>query len=88
MWGHVCGRVAIERQDFDRYFCGSDQAVAVPVEQLQTLGQPVPLDELRQRHPTFRAPQSHRYVAPDEVRQLLNGEYDHLVGERCTPEGT
>lgn len=79
VWREVGKETAVDRGEYDRYFEGVDCAIAIPVEELTELGTPVPLDELRQRHPAFRAPQSHRFLTSDEVSQILNGEYDELI---------
>lgn len=80
IWGRHGADAALSRQEFDYYFRGASRAVAISVGSARRLETPVDLTELRRRRPTFTAPQTFRYVVPHELRQILNGERDVLLG--------
>ena len=71
---------ALTRGEFDEYFAGCAEAVAITVSTARPLFNPVSLCELRRRSASFAPPQSYRYVEPSELSRLLNGEYGALVG--------
>lgn len=79
IWRRVGRAASVSREEFDRYFDGAPRAVAIHVEAVRCLQEPVALAELRRRLPSFRAPQSYRYLQQDEVNGLLNGERQLLV---------
>jgi hypothetical protein len=55
-------------------------AVAISVGQVRQLDEPLTLDELRRRRPTFHVPQSYRFMPADELGVVLNGERRFLFG--------
>ncbi len=69
----------LTRTEFDDYFADSHRAVAIRVGSARPLAKPVSLGELRRRRPTFSPPQSFRYVASQELSQILNGERRALL---------
>lgn len=80
IWDQHGGDAGLTRQEFDTYFLGAHQAVAICVGSARRLETPVGLGELRRRVPSFTAPQTFRYVIPYELAQILNGEREALLG--------
>lgn len=71
MWsqyGHVSG---VDRETFDNYFDGLEQAVVVELYAVERLRRGVPLLELRRRVSGFRPPQSFRYLGPADAAAVL-----------------
>jgi predicted transcriptional regulator len=64
-------RAGITRDEFDRYFAGTDKAIAIELTDIRRLEQPRPLDDLRRVLAGFRPPQSYRYLSPKEVAALI-----------------
>lgn len=64
-------RTGISRAEYDRYFMGSDQAVAILLTNIRRLERPRPLDDLRHRLNGFRPPQSYRYLDSCQVAALI-----------------
>jgi predicted transcriptional regulator len=79
IWASHGDASALTRQEFDEYFAGCSEAVAITVHSARPLFNPVSLGELRRRSASFIPPQSYRYVDPKELSRLLNGEYGALV---------
>lgn len=79
VWREFAGHAAVTRGEFDRYFAGVANGVAIRVRDVRRLPEPIPLAELRRRHPRFRPPQSFRYVDHRELSRLLNGERPQLL---------
>ncbi|WP_420451786.1 transcriptional regulator [Ilumatobacter sp.] len=69
----------LTRSEFRRYFDGAENAVAIEVCDVRSLEDPLTLDELRRRNPRFHVPQSYRFVPPDELAIVLNGERAQLL---------
>lgn len=79
MWDSHGGKSGLTRREYWEYFAGATMAVAISVTRVRKLEQPLTLDELRRRCPTFHAPQSFRFLGPTELQLLLNGERNVLV---------
>lgn len=60
----------LERDEFDRYFSGSPAAVAISLDEVQRLADPVPLSDLRRDRDWFRPPQSFRYLDDEQMASL------------------
>lgn len=80
IWSRRGADAALTREEFDDYFAGATQAVAIHVGGARRLETPVSLGELRRRRPTFTAPRTFRYMAPQELSEILNGECEALLG--------
>ncbi len=61
LWPRICSKVGISKVEFDAYFEGSNQAVAIHVQRPKTFKKPVGLDSLRDDH-SLIPPQSFRYL--------------------------
>ncbi len=76
VWTYCGSRTGLTKREYDDYFRGADLATAL------LLAAPRPLDawhslaELRESQPSFRPPQSFRYVA-DQDPVLLHGLGNH-----------
>lgn len=79
IWRRRGADAALTRKEFDDYFVGATQAVAIRVGGARRLDTPVPLGELRRRRPMFTAPQTFRYMVPQELSDILNGERQALL---------
>jgi predicted transcriptional regulator len=80
IWRKYGELTGLTKREFDDYFDDAKTAVAIATSKVRRLLNPLTLDELRQRHPQFLVPQSYRYVGPEELGQLLNGERQQLFG--------
>jgi predicted transcriptional regulator len=61
-WPHVRTRAGIGKRDYRHYFTGAEIAVAIWLADVRPLGRSIALEELRERWPWFRPPQSYCYV--------------------------
>lgn len=71
IWDHHGGATGLNRAEYDAYFDGVDQAVAISLRRIHRLAQPRPLDDLRRRLIGFRPPQSFRYLDSLQVASLI-----------------
>lgn len=71
IWRQHDKATGLTREEYDAYFGGADQAVAITLRNIRPLAQPRPLDELRKRLVGFRPPQSFRYLDPLQVASLI-----------------
>jgi predicted transcriptional regulator len=88
LWRRWGSQTALERDEYDAYLAGSDQACAIVVGAVTRFAFPVALAELRRRQAAFVTPQSYRFVRPDEFSALLNGQagqLERLFAERARP---
>jgi predicted transcriptional regulator len=80
MWSSYRTRSGLTRREYRDYFSGATVAVAINVGAVRQLDEPLPLEELRRRSPTFHVPQSYRFMPTDELGVVLNGERRALLG--------
>lgn len=80
MWEAHGEESGLTRQEYRDYFSGADIAVAIEVQDVARLPDPLGLTELRRRSPGFLVPQSYRFLQRDELRVALNGERQTLLG--------
>lgn len=66
-WGGLTGLV---REEFDEYLAGTTTASIMVVRSPLRLREPIPLAALRRRWRGFVAPQSYRFVRPEEATAL------------------
>jgi predicted transcriptional regulator len=71
IWRLYGDRTGLTRPEFDAYFTGVEQAVAITLKRIHRLEQPRPLEDLRRRLSGFRPPQSYRYLKGQEVAALI-----------------
>ena len=62
----------VDKQGFDNYYEGREIAYALQIMDVWEYENPVDLSKLRNRFPNFVAPQSWRYVKPEEYQSFLN----------------
>lgn len=62
LWGSVAGAAGVSRAEYDDYFRDAELAVAIWLTSVAEFRRHIPLDELRQRWPWFRPPQSYCFV--------------------------
>lgn len=82
-WRCHSGRLGLERHEFDAYLDGSRYAYLLHLTRVCRLDEPLHLHQLRQSG-GFRPPQSFRYIAASDPRQL----WDLLVvgvGDQVIP---
>ena len=70
VWRVVCKDAGIERDDYDAYYAGREVAYALEITKVWEYAHPVGLSTLKNRFQRFVAPQSWRYVKPEEYRSF------------------
>lgn len=70
IWQRYSGDIGITRPEYDAYFAGSAEAVAIALRAVRRLPRPVGLPQLRQGRAWFRPPQSFRYLNPEQAASL------------------
>lgn len=58
---------AIAREDYFRYYAGTERAFAIEIERVCVLGKPLPLGQLSS---TLKPPQSYTYLTREHVDRL------------------
>jgi predicted transcriptional regulator len=71
IWSEHGSETGISRPEYDNYFSGADQAVAIKLTNICRLDNPRPLDDLRHRLADFQPPQSYRYLDSIQVAALI-----------------
>ena len=71
LWTVVQSDAAIDRQQYDRYFEGSQRAIGILLEDPLMFRRPAPLKELRCSWPSFRPPQGFCYLSGEQL-ELIN----------------
>ncbi len=82
LWSRWGNHTALNRAEYDTYIAGSARPCAIIVSAAVAFPQAVSLPELRRRRHAFVTPQSYRFLDPDELGAVLNGEamqLEHLV---------
>lgn len=70
LWKKHGQKSGLQRAEFNSYFEGAAQSVAISVQGARRVIKPRTLDELRERLPGFAPPQSFSYVSQDDLRRL------------------
>ena len=70
IWRRHGRHTGITRIEYDAYFEGTSDAVAITLTAVRRLPQPVPLPELRRGREWFHPPQSFRYLDPAQIASL------------------
>lgn len=70
IWQQHGKHTGVTRREFDEYFKGSLEAVAITLSAVRRLPCPVGLAQLRQGQAWFRPPQSFRYLTPEQTAAL------------------
>lgn len=82
LWSRWGNRTALKRAEYDTYLAGSTRPCAIVVSAAVAFPQAISLSELRRRRHAFVTPQSYRFLDPDELGAVLNGEavqLEHLA---------
>jgi predicted transcriptional regulator len=67
IWRRHGRHTGVTRAEYDAYFEGASDAVAIALTAVRRLPRPVPLPELRQGREWFRPPQSFRYLNAEQT---------------------
>jgi predicted transcriptional regulator len=62
LWDDIGRDTGLSRAEYDHYFAGAKQAVAIHLEQVSPIAKPISLATLRKRWSWLQPPQSFRYV--------------------------
>lgn len=62
LWTSVKDNAGVTWEEYNDYFSGAEQAVAIWLREIVELEQPITLSELRKRWPWFRPPQSYCFL--------------------------
>ena len=62
LWEEVSEQAGLSREEYDAYFDGAEEAVAIFVRSPDKAGTPYSLDAIRRECPSFQPPQAFRYV--------------------------
>jgi predicted transcriptional regulator len=71
IWRAHGRETGISRSEYNAYFTGLDEAVAIKLVNIRRLDKPRPLRDLRARLSGFHPPQSYRYLGSAEVAALV-----------------
>ena len=71
IWKEHGSETGISRSEFNDYFEGLDEAVAIRLIDIHRLDKPRPLQDLRNRLSGFQPPQSYRYLDRAQVAALV-----------------
>ncbi len=70
IWDIVSEEAGVDKPEFDAYYAGRKVACALKVSDVWEYEKPMGLDELQGQFNKFVAPQSWRYLKPDELALL------------------
>ncbi len=62
LWRRVHGAAGVSVEEYSAYFSGAARAAAIWLTRVEPLDRPIKLQELRDRWPWFRPPQSYCFV--------------------------
>lgn len=68
---------AVTKAEYDAYFQGASQAVAIYLEDIRALDNPVSLSDIRRNHKTFHPPQSWHFLNAAQLDKLIGGHAAH-----------
>jgi predicted transcriptional regulator len=71
IWRQHGPETGISRREYENYFEGLDQAVAIKLVNIRRLKRPRPLEDLRSQLAGFQPPQSYRYLDSAQVAALV-----------------
>lgn len=72
----VCA-AAVSEAEYDTYFDGASRAVAIHLENVVALHDPVTLRDMRGNHGTFQPPQSWHFLDEAQLSRLVRGHVAH-----------
>jgi predicted transcriptional regulator len=70
IWRKHGSKTGISKSEYDDYFVGLDDAVAIKLVYIRRLDKPRPLQDLRDSLAGFQPPQSYRYLDSAQVAAL------------------
>jgi predicted transcriptional regulator len=70
LWRTVKADAAVNRQEYDSYFEGSERAIGIVLEEPVEFQNPAPLEQLRDAWPGFRPPQGFCYLTPQQIELI------------------
>lgn len=78
LWGSVKKKAYLSRKEYDEYFQGVFEGVAIFINEVWSLQEPIELVELKKRIRDFQPPQSFRYIRAEEIKvplihSIING---------------
>jgi predicted transcriptional regulator len=62
LWQRVHGAAGVSIEEYSTYFAGAERAAAIWLTHVEPFDRPIKLQELRNRWPWFRPPQSYCFV--------------------------
>lgn len=71
IWCQYGPETGVSRSEYESYFEGLDQAVAIKLINVRPLKKPRPLEDLRNQLSGFQPPQSYRYLSSSQVAALV-----------------
>lgn len=81
LWPKVAACSLVSQTEYQAYFTGARQAVAIHIRESFALSAPIPLARFRAVCEDFRPPQSFRYFAslPKSVQRLIDDAYGQVA---------
>ena len=70
LWELVKGGCALEREEYRRYYEGTNRAVGIRLAEPISFSTPVKLDRLRYSWPEFKPPQSFAYLTSEQIQDV------------------
>jgi predicted transcriptional regulator len=74
LWRKIKDKAGITHAEFEEYFEGAQEGVAIHIKDVQELARPVTLSTLRKLWPNFSPPQSYLYFSDKQLAQLMKAE--------------
>jgi predicted transcriptional regulator len=71
LWRKIKKKAGITKAEFDEYFDGLDEGVAIHIKNVYELPNSVTLSALRRLWPGFVPPQSYRYFSDKQLDRLM-----------------
>jgi predicted transcriptional regulator len=69
-WQEIKNHAGITSTEFERYYQGATVVVGIFLKNVKPFDVPIDLDQLRQKIPHLKAPQSYRYLNENEMNIL------------------
>ena len=72
LWYRVQNSACISREEFDKYYIGTDRGIGIFFNKTCILQSPIALSGLRQCWPNFQPPQIYRYLSAVDINLIKN----------------
>ncbi len=79
LWQLVRETAAVSRREFDQYFSGLANGVAIHIADVSEFQRPIPLTALRTVWPGFHPPQGFRYVEAADFCKINAGDLRRMA---------